>query len=524
MSLYVRRSLAHAWCASTRSTSRSRCSSASGGLAVLRRRADRRCASSSTTSSDGGAGHVQSLILAVGAGHRRLPDHADRAGRRSDRRAAARCSRTRCFRVRELELRLGRRGRTSSGSRRRAGAAGARRERPPGRDDRVPLRHVRPRPQREPPARAGRSPAPASTVEELHEPLWEETRAQGRRLLRPPPRWPASRGRWAARRRAGSPRRWRRRRARRRWWWSGSAASSTCCSRARVCRPRAGLVFAPLVSLSETLVEDRGVFPAGRRRARAASAALDRADASGAADLVLADTAAHADYLRELGAPPRTGGRLAPRRRAGVPSPPRRRGRPCRAACSSTAATCRCTASTRSSRAAARLGDARRGRPHRQRPGARRAWRRWRARSGARVTWRDDVPLAALPGELAAAAVVLGVFGAGRKAAMVVPNKVYQAAAAGRPARHARRPGAARGARARATTVSPARRAIRTRWPAAIARLLDDPALAARLGRCGARARAGAVRPERAGRPAAVLRRARSASRPASARGAGAAA
>src|SRR5439155_812849 len=30
----------------------------------------------------------------------------------------------------------------------------------------------------------------------------------------------------------------------------------------RLCRPRAALVFAPLVTLSETLVEDRQVFPA----------------------------------------------------------------------------------------------------------------------------------------------------------------------------------------------------------------------------------------------------------------------
>jgi glycosyltransferase involved in cell wall biosynthesis len=67
-----------------------------------------------------------------------------------------------------------------------------------------------------------------------------------------------------------------------------------------VCRPRAGLVFAPLVSLSETLVEDRGVFPAGGVRARAVGA-IDRATFA-AADLVLADTAAHADYLVELGA------------------------------------------------------------------------------------------------------------------------------------------------------------------------------------------------------------------------------
>src|SRR6185295_19417517 len=52
---------------------------------------------------------------------------------------------------------------------------------------------------------------------------------------------------------------------------------------------------------------------------------------------------------------------------------------------------------------------------------------------GVAIDWRDEVPLVTLPAELARAAVVLGVFGAGPKAAMVVPNKVYQAAAAGRP-------------------------------------------------------------------------------------------
>jgi glycosyltransferase involved in cell wall biosynthesis len=102
--------------------------------------------------------------------------------------------------------------------------------------------------------------------------------------------------------------------------------------------------------------------------------------------------------------------------------------------------------------------------------------------TGARVLWRDDVPLAALPGELAAAAVVLGVFGTGRKAAMVVPNKVYQAAAAGRPL---------------VTRDGPALREVLepdvhclTCPPGdpaaladAVARVLDDPALGARLGR-----------------------------------------
>jgi glycosyltransferase involved in cell wall biosynthesis len=67
-----------------------------------------------------------------------------------------------------------------------------------------------------------------------------------------------------------------------------------------VCRPRAGLVFAPLVTLSETLVEDRRVFPARGVRSRAL-AALDRATLR-AADLILADTTAHAEYLVELGA------------------------------------------------------------------------------------------------------------------------------------------------------------------------------------------------------------------------------
>src|SRR5205085_9143173 len=65
----------------------------------------------------------------------------------------------------------------------------------------------------------------------------------------------------------------------------------------RVCRPRAGLVFAPLVSLSETLVDDRRVFAAGGLGARAL-ARFDRLTLR-AADLVLADTAAHAEHLVE---------------------------------------------------------------------------------------------------------------------------------------------------------------------------------------------------------------------------------
>src|SRR5205807_1673049 len=123
----------------------------------------------------------------------------------------------------------------------------------------------------------------------------------------------------------------------------------------RLCRPRAGLVFAPLVSLTETLVDDRRLVAPGGLRARA---------------------------LGWLG---RAAARLGERAEVVL------------------------------------IGEG----PERARAEAL-AWR-----AGARLAWRDQVPLASLPAELAAAAVVLGVFGASQKAAMVVPNKVWQAAAAG---------------------------------------------------------------------------------------------
>jgi glycosyltransferase involved in cell wall biosynthesis len=60
------------------------------------------------------------------------------------------------------------------------------------------------------------------------------------------------------------------------------------------------LVFNPLVSLSDTLVEDRGRFGRGSPVARML-ARVDRA-AFRAADLVVADTEQHAELFRELGA------------------------------------------------------------------------------------------------------------------------------------------------------------------------------------------------------------------------------
>jgi glycosyltransferase involved in cell wall biosynthesis len=63
------------------------------------------------------------------------------------------------------------------------------------------------------------------------------------------------------------------------------------------------VVFNPLVSLYDTLVGDRGRFEAGSRAARALRW-VDRR-AFRAADLVVADTEAHADFLAELSGLPR---------------------------------------------------------------------------------------------------------------------------------------------------------------------------------------------------------------------------
>ena len=75
------------------------------------------------------------------------------------------------------------------------------------------------------------------------------------------------------------------------------------------------VVFNPLVSLADTLVADRGRFRAGLA-ARAGAAALDRR-AFRAADLVVADTAAHADTSPSPGR--RGPHRGLPRRRRGAP-------------------------------------------------------------------------------------------------------------------------------------------------------------------------------------------------------------
>ncbi len=338
------------------------------------------------------------------------------------------------------------------------------------------------------------------TVVECHEPLWEETPAKpaayfgAASLAALGARYAAVATRLARRWRAvvaeagGAPP----------LVVAGFGGQLDVLLARRVCRPCAGLVFAPLVSLTETLVLDRRVVAPGGAPARAL-AALDRATFR-AADLVLADTAAHADYLRGLGAPadkvavwhlgvePEF---LAPVAPAPVPRRVLFYGSfvPLHGVETIVAA-----AERLAGRAAIELiGHG----PERPRLEAR------AVRAG--VTLRDPVPLAALPGELARAAVVLGVFGEGEKAAMVVPNKVYQAAAAGRPL---------------VTRDGPALREVLhpdedcvvcppadpAALAAAVAGLLDDPARAARLGAAARAAVVTRFAPERqAERLAALL-------------------
>jgi glycosyltransferase involved in cell wall biosynthesis len=312
-------------------------------------------------------------------------------------------------------------------------------------------------------------------VTEIHEPLWEATREKGRGYF-----GPVSLARLGARYAGVAAR------LAHRWQAEGAGADPPLVITgfggqldvllaARVCRPRRALVFAPLVSLTETLVEDRGVFPPGSVRARLA-ATLDRATWR-AADLVLVDTAAHARYLAGLGAPERLavsylGAEPEFWTAPSVPVDPRR-----------VLFVGRCVplhGLDTIVEAAARLRDRAHvvviGR------GPERAAAEAQARDLAvTIEWRDELPLAALPAELARAAVVLGVFGAGRKAAMVVPNKVYQAAAVGRPL--VTREGAAL-----REVLIPDEHCLACppadpgALAAAIGRLLDDPAAAARMG------------------------------------------
>jgi len=198
-------------------------------------------------------------------------------------------------------------------------------------------------------------------------------------------------------------------------------------------RGRTPIVFAPLMSITETLVEDRGLFAARSVRGRLARL-LDRLTLE-AADVVVADTMAHKEYFAQvlgfdrrkiavhyLGAdeiffsPAGSAcgggqvkvvlfyGQYVPLHGAHVIV-----------------------------EAAARM--ARRSDVcfHFIGTGPKRPEVEDRARAlGARIAFEDWVEFCELPARIARASLCLGAFGEGRKADMVIPTKVYQAAAAGK--------------------------------------------------------------------------------------------
>lgn len=99
----------------------------------------------------------------------------------------------------------------------------------------------------------------------------------------------------------------------------------------------------------------------------------------------------------------------------------------------------------------------------------------------AGLTWDRWVPYEALGAEVGAAAICLGVFGTSEKAARVVPNKVWQAMAAGRAIVTADTPGVREVLENDVSALLvPAGDAAAL--AAALARLGADPALRARLG------------------------------------------
>jgi glycosyltransferase involved in cell wall biosynthesis len=182
------------------------------------------------------------------------------------------------------------------------------------------------------------------------------------------------------------------------------------------------VVFNPLVSLADTLVSDRGRFRPGGLAARALTA-IDR-HAFRAADLVVADTAAHAEHLAGLTGAPRIGVCfVGAEERLFVPgwSPPEE-----------------FTAlfvgkliplhGIETILAAARLAPELRFRVVGS--GQLDALLRDRPPNVEHVPWVD---YERLPDELRGASCALGIFGSSAKAARVIPNKAFQALACATP-------------------------------------------------------------------------------------------
>jgi glycosyltransferase involved in cell wall biosynthesis len=245
--------------------------------------------------------------------------------------------------------------------------------------------------------------------------------------------------------------------------------------RAAVRRP---VVFDPLVSLYETLVEDRRRFRPGSPAARVL-AALDRASLR-TADLVVADTEANAEFLARLGDVPRSrvevclvGAEERFFRPSWSPTEPW---------------TCLFVGKLiplhglETILAAARLAP---DVPFRVVGSGQ--LEPVLADRATNVEWVPWVEYELLPSELHRAGCALGIFGRSPKASRVIPNKAFQALACGTPLVTAATPAAAEllvdGESA--LLVPPGDPEALAK---AVRRLRDDPDLAARIAAGGQRA------------------------------------
>ena len=184
------------------------------------------------------------------------------------------------------------------------------------------------------------------------------------------------------------------------------------------------VVFNPLVSLWDTFVSDRGRFRAGSPGAKALLR-IDRS-AFGSADLVVADTDAHADYLSELTRVPRK------RFRVCFVGAEERVFQPGWDPEDSFAALF--VGKLIPLHGLATILQAARLAPElRIRVIGSGQEERLLAARPANVEWVSWVPYERLPGELRRAGCALGIFGTSGKALRVIPNKVFQALATGAP-------------------------------------------------------------------------------------------
>ncbi len=198
---------------------------------------------------------------------------------------------------------------------------------------------------------------------------------------------------------------------------------------------RGRIVFAPLITLTETLVDDRRVYRRGGMKARLARR-LDRRTLR-AADLVLLDTEAHRDYVFEYVEPRASTATIylgAESIFTPGPEPVRAPGDPLQVLFYGQYVPLH--GANTIVEAAALLGPGSRIEFTMIGTGPERAAAEELAEarhSADRIRFEDWAPYETLPDRLRAADVVLGIFGTTRKARIVIPTKVYQAAATGRP-------------------------------------------------------------------------------------------